>query len=173
MSNESNDGPLAQLSKLLGLDYELAPIAAVKRIEVTPRRLNIPEHYSDDQINNLVEKGELPEPTPTSVAELLFHTNKRRKMQFDRIPVGHDTGYRCFDPSKHDSESAFQSGEFGDGMTEDEAYVAWLCCIDEPEPEPKAGYVVHSSPFEPPTVIDVVNRSEDDDVTFDDDLEPQ
>jgi hypothetical protein len=108
-------------------------------------------------------------PQPSTVAELLFHTNKRRKMQFDRIPVGHDVGYRCFDSTKHDSESAFMSGEFGDGLTEDEAYMAWLCNRDEKPLTPKAGYIVESSPFQPPEVRDIVDRSEDD-VDFDDGL---
>lgn len=96
-------------------------------------------------------------------AELFFHTNKRRNMEYDRVPVGHDTGYRCYDGSKHDSESAFESGEYGDGMTEDEAYVDWLRNVDEATQKTRAGFVVHSSPFEPPTIVDDIYRDPDED----------
>jgi hypothetical protein len=72
---------------------------------------------------------------------------------FDRVPVGHDVGYRCYDGDKHDSESAFRSGEYGDGLSEDEAYIDWLNNREDERP-PRAGRVVHSSPFEPLTSVD-------------------
>ncbi len=131
----SNEGPLSQLLRNLGLDHELAPIEAVKRITETPVAIN---------------------------HELFYSTRMRREMQYDRVPVGHDIGYRCYNGRKHDADSAYESGEYGDGLTEDQAYVAWLQAVDEPKP--RAGRVVHSSPYEPPTIVD-------DDVTFDDDLE--
>jgi hypothetical protein len=121
----TNEGPLSKLLRGLGVDADLAPIEAVKRIEVMPVKL--------------------------------------RNMVYDRIPVGHDLGYRCYDGDKHDPDSAYQSGEYGDGLTEDQAYADWLQNVDEVKP--RAGRVIHSSPFEPPTVID------DRDVDFDSDLE--
>jgi hypothetical protein len=62
------------------------------------------------------------------VAELLFSVpHKRRNMGYERVPVGHQDGYRCFDADKHsNAQEAFESGEYGDGMSENEAYVAWL-----------------------------------------------
>jgi hypothetical protein len=170
MSIESNDGPLLKLLREFGVDANLAPIAAVKRIEEVPVSLNpeclfkmapTPELMSDTGIHRLElwkDGAVLPAEIPDRMLDA-----RRRKMQFDRVPVGHDTGYRCFDSDKHDAESAFDSGEYGDGMTEDEAYVAWLCTVDEPEPAPRAGYTVHSSPFEPPTVIDTLDRSDEGD----------
>lgn len=48
----NNEGPLARLSKQLGLDAELAPIAAVKRIDVMPVKVGTPvsESTQRDQI---------------------------------------------------------------------------------------------------------------------------
>jgi hypothetical protein len=130
-----------------------------------------PEHASDETVNEYWElavalmNAELlfVKPIPVNLPEI--GTSKRRDMVFDLVPVGHDMGYRCFDGGKHDSESAFDSGEFGDGKTQDEAYMAWLCCVDEAEPKPRAGRVIHSSQFEAPTYID------DRDENFDADLE--
>ena len=94
----------------------------------------------------------------------LMSTNQRRNMLFDPVPVGHDIGWRCYDGGKHDAESAFESGEYGDWLTQDEAYVAWL--VNRPEEAPvRASRVIHSSQFEPPTYSD---KREPD---FDDDLE--
>lgn len=98
-----------------------------------------PKHASDDTINSLfdyatqlmrTEAKHLLEQAPVPEQ---FLTAPRRHMVYDRIPVGHDTGYRCYDGTKHDSESAFTSGEFGDGLSENEAYVDWLRNVDEPE----------------------------------------
>lgn len=102
-------------------------------------------------------------PAPTNVAELFFSTNRRRSMVFDPIPVGHDTGYRCYDGVKHSADSAFDSGEYGDGLTEDEAYAQWIKYIDEPKP--RAGMIVNSSPTDPPEFIShkPVWREGDDD----------
>lgn len=81
-----------------------------------------------------------------------------RRMIYDRIPVGHDIGYRCYDAGKHDAESAFTSGEFGDGLSENEAYADWLRNIDEPEG--------------PATSAErELDEAIDDGITFDDDLE--
>lgn len=57
----------------------------------------------------------------TDVAELFFHTNKRRQLTFDRFPVGHDLGWVCYDPNDIENPRTF-----GYGKTEDEAYVNWL-----------------------------------------------
>lgn len=91
---------------------------------------------------------------PSSVPELFFHTNKRRGLEFDRVPVGHSLGYRCYDSGKHESaDAAFQAGEYGDGLTEDQSYVDYLHALDDLEEKPRPGMVVHSSPFEPPEMI--------------------
>jgi hypothetical protein len=60
MAINENDGPLSRLMRGLGIDETLAPIAAVKRIDVQPRRLNIPEDYTDSEINAFVDEGKLP-----------------------------------------------------------------------------------------------------------------
>jgi hypothetical protein len=73
-----------------------------------------------------------PPILPSEVPDIFLAP--RRRMAYDPIPVGHNTGWRCYDGSKHDAESAFEAGEFGDGMSQDEAYCAWLREIDEPEP---------------------------------------
>jgi hypothetical protein len=72
------------------------------------------------------------------VVERFSSTNKRRNMVYDRIPVGHNTGYRCYDGDKHDADSAFRSGQYGDGMSEDEAYVDWLRFCDPELPATSA-----------------------------------
>jgi len=123
-----------------------------------------PNHMSDERIAKLFDDDfKVAEATaamldrvqakaiPCNLPELFFHSPQRRKMVFDHVPVGHSIGYRCYDGDKHDAESAFESSEFGDGMSEDEAYVDWLRNVDEPKP--KAGRVIHSSPFEPETLI--------------------
>jgi hypothetical protein len=69
----------------------------------------------------------MPGAPQAPVADLLFSVpHKRRNMVYVPVPVGHDVGYRCWDGDKHDADSAFESGEYGDGMSENEAYVAWL-----------------------------------------------
>ena len=73
-----------------------------------------PKNASDSLIHALTEIATVP--------ELFFSTKARHRYVYDRVPVGHDVGYRCYDGSKHDSDSAFQSGEYGDGMSENEAY---------------------------------------------------
>lgn len=104
-------------------------------------------------------------PEPTNVAELMFHTSKRRRLAFDRVPVGHDLGYRCYDGDKHDPESAHSSGEYGDGLTEDQAYAAWLHALDDCDlPRPRGRITNLGNPEAPPEWLDA-------DVTFDDDLE--
>jgi hypothetical protein len=92
-----------------------------------------PEMCSEETINQLWDGGPV---LPTSIPELFFSSKNRRPMAFDRIPVGHSMGWRCYDLRKHDPESAFESGEFGDGLTQDEAYVAWLNTIDEEPNDP-------------------------------------
>jgi hypothetical protein len=96
-------------------------------------------------------------------ANLFFSTKMRREMEYDRVPVGHDLGWRCYNGRKHDPESAFESGEYGDGLTQDQAYVAWLHAVDEPQPRAGIPYAGNgnSEPYE----------YKDDPVTFDDDLE--
>jgi hypothetical protein len=111
----------------------------------------------------LARRLDKDEAAVVSEASRLLFSAKIRNMQYDRIPIGCDLGYRCYDGDKHDPDSAFQSGEIGDGLTKDQAYADWLGNVDEIKP--RAGRVIHSSPYEPPTVID------DRDVDFDSDLE--
>lgn len=98
-------------------------------------------------------------PEPTSVAELMFHTNKRHRYEFKRVPIGHDLGWCCYDPN----ELAGEHLTMGYGKTEDEAYVDYLNQLEDEKPVPRPGMVVHSSPFEPPTVVDAVYRDPDED----------
>jgi hypothetical protein len=114
----------------------------------------------------LARRLDKDEAASVAEAQRLFYTTKmRREMQYDRIPIGCDLGYRCYNDRKHDPDSAYQSGEYGDGLTQDQAYVAWLHAVDEVKP--RAGRVVHSSPYEPPTIVD------DRDVDFDDGLDDE
>lgn len=64
-----------------------------------------------------------------SVAELFFHTKKRRKLVFERVPVGHDLGWRCYDADKYDG---VENTTCGYGLTEDQAYVDYLENEDAP-----------------------------------------
>jgi hypothetical protein len=132
----TNEGPLSKLNRLLGIDADLAPIEAVKRITETPVSLN---------------------------HELFYSTRMRREMQYDRIPIGCDLGYRCYNSRKHDPDSAYQSGEYGDGITEDEAYADWLRNVDVQPPRIGVPYAGNgnSEPYE----------YKDDPVDFDYDLE--
>jgi hypothetical protein len=134
-----SDGPLTKLMRALGVESDLAPLASVKRITERPVSLNpellfkmtpSPMQKSPAEFNQLFDGGPV---LPTDVPER-FLSARRRRMVYDRIPVGHNTGWRCYDGTKHDAESAFEAGEFGDGMSQDEAYCAWLREIDEPEP---------------------------------------
>jgi hypothetical protein len=178
MATNENEGPLAALSRLLGIDAELPVIAQLKRIAVMPRRLNIPEHYTTTEIDNLVERGELPErvtPIPVNlpeVAELFFSTTKRHDYTFEQVPVGHDLGWRCYGPN-YDGDAADGNTDFGDGKTKDEAYAAYLRDTSD-EPSPRLGRLVDGgSGVQPPEHKPEIYRdpNEDDAVTFDDDLE--
>lgn len=99
----------------------------------------------------------------------------RRRMEFDRVPVGHDIGYRCYDAGKHDADSAFQSGEYGDGLSENEAYADWLRQDAENNPKPRPSKVIHTSRFEPDDYASRPEPEQDhgDERDFDTDLEPR
>lgn len=100
-----------------------------------------------DRVNELMR--------PALNAETIFSA-RRRKMIYDRIPVGHDIGYRCYDGDKHDAESAYEAGEFGDGLSENEAYVAWLHAMDdlEPAPPPRMRLIDGGGGVQPPEYAD-------------------
>lgn len=139
--------------------------------------MKTPEHCSDDTINALVEKELLPVrafATAMDAVDKLL-TAPRRRMEYDRVPVGHDIGYRCYDGSKHDPDSAFQSGEYGDGLSENEAYSAWLRQDAENNPKPRPTRKIYSSGAreEPDDYGSVPEPEQDhgDDVDFDSDLE--
>lgn len=90
-------------------------------------------------------------------AELFFHTNKRRHLEFERVPVGHDLGWCCYDPNKLSGPDLVM----GYGKTEDEAYVDWLDQSDDIKP--RASRPIHSSPFEPTEYADEPRRDTRDD----------
>jgi hypothetical protein len=129
----TNEGPLSKLLRGLGVDADLAPIEAVKRIDVMPVKVNI-----DLRGRNLDVRYE-------------FHGTFRGKQQ-----------WTAWDDKTYDGDES----AIGSGDSKEDALVDLLEKLDaEPAPKPRAGRVVHSSPFEPPTVID------DRDVDFDSDLE--
>jgi hypothetical protein len=132
--------------------------------------MNTPKQATDEQIAHLFDDELKPAIALNEALKRVeaaidgfYSTKMRREMQYDRIPIGCDIGYRCYNGRKHDPDSAYQSGEYGDGLTQDQAYVAWLHAVDEVKP--RAGRVVHSSPYEPPTIVD------DPEVDFDDGLD--
>jgi hypothetical protein len=132
--------------------------------------MNTPKHATDDQIAKLFDDELRPAVALNEAFNRIeammdhFFSAKSRKMVYDEIPVGHDIGYRCYDGSKHDADSAYRAGEFGDGLTQDQAYADWSRNVD-PDPRPRAGIPYagngNSEPYE----------YKDDPVTFDDDLE--
>jgi hypothetical protein len=131
--------------------------------------MNTPKQATDDQIAKLFDDELRPAIALNEALKRVeaaidgfYSTKIRREMEYDRIPIGCDLGYRCYNGRKHDPDSAYQSGEYGDGLTQDQAYVAWLQAVDEPKP--RAGRAVNYSSSQPHEVID-------DPVTFDDDLE--
>lgn len=136
----------------------------------------IPDEASDETINQLFE-GELAtskataaaldrleqimhEP-PTSVPELMFHTNKRHNYEFVKVPLGCDIGWGCYDPNRCDGLSD-EHRVIGYGKTQDEAYIDLLNQLEDEAPKPRGGMIVHSSPFEPPTVVDTLYQDPDE-----------
>jgi hypothetical protein len=117
----------------------------------------------------------MPGAPQAPVAELLFSVpHKRRNMGYERVPVGHQDGYRCFDADKHsNAQEAFESGEYGDGMSENEAYVAWLRNEIDSEPAPRTfGRIVNGGGgTQPDETEEIPYRDPDEDVDFDADLE--
>jgi hypothetical protein len=78
---------------------------------------------------------------------------------------GHRIGWACWDENSYCGAPDSESNHIGYGPEKEDALADLLEKMDvEPKPKPRAGRVVHSSPFEPPTIVD-------DPVTFDDDLE--
>ena len=104
---------------------------------------------------------ELSRPT-VKIPELFFSTQKRRDYVFEQVPLGHDLGWRCYDPEKYDGDPADGDTTCGYGKSQDEAYVDYLHALDDNNPKPRSGIVVHSSPHEPPTIIDVIYRDPDE-----------
>jgi hypothetical protein len=132
----SNEGPLSQLLRGLGMNADLPPIETPKRIDVMPIPVNLPE--IDLRGRNL---------------------DLRYEWQ------GHRIGWACWDENTYDGAPDSESNHIGYGPEKEDALCDLLEKMDvEPKPKPRAGRVVHSSPFEPPTIVD-------DPVTFDDDLE--
>jgi hypothetical protein len=88
---------------------------------------------------------------------------------------GHRIGWACWDENTYDGAPDSESNHIGYGPEKEDALCDLLEKMDlldkvdthtalEQFDKPRAGRVVHSSPFEPPTIVD-------DDVTFDDDLD--
>jgi hypothetical protein len=42
---------------------------------------------------------------------------RRETFEFDRVPIGHDLGWRCWNAAKDNADD----GTFGEGLTKDEA----------------------------------------------------
>lgn len=97
--------------------------------------------------------------TPVEISAEFFGTTKRHGYRFDEAEVSGEMGWCCSD-SNYDGSPDAKRTPLGYGKTQDEAYADYLRQIDEPKP--RAGRVIHTSAFEPPTVVD------DRDVTFDD-----
>jgi hypothetical protein len=123
--------------------------------------MNTPKHATDEQIEKLFDDGLAPARAVAAAMdriESLMHTTKRHRYAFERVPVGHDMGWRCWDELKDNADDA----DYGYGLTQDEAYADYLRNCDKPPR--RMGRVIHSSAFEPPTIVD------DRDVDFDDGL---
>lgn len=129
----------------------------------------------DDEMKRVEQFAKILDRVAPLNPETIFSA-PRRRMEFDRVPVGHDTGYRCYDGSKHsNAQEAFESGEYGDGLSQDEAYADWLRQDAENNPKPRPSKVIHTSRFEPD---DYASRPEPeadhgDERDFDTDLEPR
>ena len=88
--------------------------------------MNRPEDLTDDQINALVERGEIPDPRQ-AVPELFFTTKRRHRYVFEPHPVGTDMGWVCYDDNKFDGVEDITRGY---GLTKDAAYVDYLEQVD-------------------------------------------
>src|SRR5688572_6825494 len=175
MSTNENEGPLAKLNRLLGIANDLPAIEAVKRIDVMPRRLNIPEDFTNTEINAFVANPEtiFNVPKPKRAFDLHYeYTSFAPPNQ----------RWSCIDLNTYDGapDSEAPSTFIGRGANEGEArgdLLGQFHEYDHPEPAPRArigDYVSgngNDSPFErdEPKYVD---PDEDDGVTFDDDLEP-
>jgi hypothetical protein len=63
---------------------------------------------------------------PTEVPDRFLTTKKRHDYVFERVPVGHDMGWRCYDPNHYDGDPADGDTRCGYGLTKDEAYVDYI-----------------------------------------------
>jgi hypothetical protein len=63
---------------------------------------------------------------PNDVADRFLETKKRHDYVFERVPVGHDMGWRCYDPNHYDGDPADGDTRCGYGLTKDEAYVDYV-----------------------------------------------
>lgn len=69
----------------------------------------LPENASDSLIHALTEIATVP--------ELFFSTSARHTYEYDRVPWGHDTGWRCTDGNYDGPDSPV-----GYGLTQNEAF---------------------------------------------------
>ena len=140
-----------------------------------------------DRLGDLMNKPRQPEPS--TVPELFFHTKKRRLpdimecrdcgYQFPReekCPQCSRANLALFMRAPERREIARVKANREEELTDldpdwrerfrSDVDLAWDFYKGRP------GYVVHSSPFEPPTIIDITDRADEDDVDFDDGLTP-
>jgi hypothetical protein len=92
---------------------------------------------------------------PNDVADRFLETKKRHDYVFERVPVGHDMGWRCYDPNHYDGDPADGDTRCGYGLTKDEAYVDYV------------GLPATSAERE---LDEAIDEALDRDVTFDDGL---
>lgn len=104
-----------------------------------------PMHKTPAEINQLWDGGPVLPATIDLRGKSLdiryeFHGSFRGKQQ-----------WTCWDHNSYDGDES----AMGYGESKELALVDLLEKIaPEPEPAPRAGYVVHSSPFEPETIVD-------------------
>jgi hypothetical protein len=99
-----------------------------------------PQHMSDTQVTALWDyavalmhseaarllNADAVLVVPNDVADRFLETKKRHDYVFERVPVGHDMGWRCYDPNHYDGDPADGDTRCGYGLTKDEAYVDYI-----------------------------------------------
>lgn len=171
--SDDTEGPLSKLMRGLGIKNDLAPIAAIKRIEERPVSLNpetmfkmapAPDLMSDTGVHQLYG-DELIRRSPTARAFDLDYEYASFRPEGDR--------WRCVDLNTFDGGPDAPGCFQGYGASEKEARLALLDLFADYDerPPPKPSRVIHSSQFEPPTYADQPKRDDfEDDINFDDGL---
>jgi len=99
------------------------------------------------------------------MAQALISTTKRHGYVFERVPVGHDMGWRCYAEARYDGDPADGDTDCGYGLTQDAAYADYVGA----EPKPSRPTVTDNlgSPFDAPEMREAMYG----DANFDEDLE--